>query len=67
MGVKASFEALSKGAVLDVLLPATGKFDAVALLQAGTPEEIKKAPSRKHLFFGPSIVIQTSCRVAYAE
>lgn len=32
---------------LEVLLPATGKFDAVALLQAGSPEEIKKGAFKK--------------------
>jgi len=54
MNTKSDFESLSKGALLEVLLPADGTFDAVATLQAGTPEEIKKAPARKHLFFGPS-------------
>jgi hypothetical protein len=54
MSTKSDFEALSKGALLEVLLPATRKFDAVAILQAGNPEEIKKAPSRKHLFLGRS-------------
>lgn len=54
MSIKADFEALSKGALLEVLLPATGQFDAAALLQAGNPEEIRKAPSRKHLFLGLS-------------
>ena len=53
MNTKSDFESLSKGALLEVLLPADGSFDAVAILQAGNPEEIKKAPARKHLFFGP--------------
>lgn len=52
MNIKSEFESLSKGALLEVLLPADGKFDAVALLQAGNPEEVRKAPARKHLFFG---------------
>jgi hypothetical protein len=52
MNNKSDFESLSKGALLEVLLPADGKFDAVALLQAGNPEEVRKAPARKHLFFG---------------
>lgn len=54
MSVKADFDSLSRGALLEVLLPVDGKFDAVAILQAGNPEEIRKASSRKHLFFGPS-------------
>jgi hypothetical protein len=57
MSTKSDFEALAKGALLEVLLPATGQFDAVAILQAGNPEEIKKAPSRKHLFLGPSFTM----------
>ena len=52
MDIKSDFETLSKGALLEVLLPADGKFDAVAFLQAGNPEEVRKAPARKHLFFG---------------
>ena len=52
MNVKSEFESLSTGALLEVLLPADGNFDAVALLQAGNPEEVRKAPARKHLFFG---------------
>lgn len=55
MNIKSDFESLSKGALLEVLLPAEGKFDAVALLQAGNPEEVRKAPTRKHLFFGKSL------------
>jgi hypothetical protein len=67
MSIKSDFEALSKGALLEVLLPATGKFDAVAVLQAGNPEEIKKAPARKHLFLGPSFSIRSIYHVAYTE
>jgi len=55
MNIKTDFESLSKGALLEVLLPADGKFDAVALLLAGNPEEVRKAPTRKHLFFGQSL------------
>jgi hypothetical protein len=57
MSTKSDFESLSKGALLEVLLPADGQFDAVTILQAGNPEEIKKAPARKHLFFGPSMTL----------
>jgi hypothetical protein len=52
MTLTTDFEEFSKGAVLDVLLPNTDKFDAVALLQAGNTEEVKRAPPRKHLFLG---------------
>lgn len=54
MTYKDEFEALSKGAYLEVLLPSTNGFDAVAALRGGKPEEIKRAPTRKHLFFGRS-------------
>lgn len=52
MSTNNDFEELSKGALLEVLLPATGTFDAVAILQAGNTEEIKRATLRKHLFLG---------------
>jgi hypothetical protein len=52
MSLTKDFEEFSKGALLDVLLPNTDKFDAVALLQAGNAEEVRRAPSRKHLFLG---------------
>lgn len=52
MDVKAEFEAFSKGAYVDVLLPSTGDFDAAALLRNGNPEEVRRAQTRKHLFFG---------------
>jgi hypothetical protein len=52
MTLTKDFEEFSKGALLDVILPNTDKFDAVALLQEGNVEEVKRAPSRKHLFLG---------------
>ena len=60
MTINNEFEELSKGALLEVLLPATGAFDAVTILQAGKTEEIKSAALRKHLFLG-------ACRVYHAE
>lgn len=60
MSINNDFEDLSKGALLEVLLPATGAFDAVTVLQAGKTEEIKNAALRKHLFLG-------SCRLCHAQ
>jgi hypothetical protein len=65
MIIKSDFERLSKGALLEVLLPADGKFDAVALLQAGNPEEVRKAPARKHLFFGQSSTLCPAVHATY--
>jgi hypothetical protein len=50
--VKSRFAAFSKKAYLDVLLPKEDDFDAIAVLQDGSPEELQRAPSRRHLFFG---------------
>lgn len=52
MSPKADLEALSDGAYLDVLLPSSDDFDAASLLKDGNPEEIRRATTRKHLFFG---------------
>lgn len=54
MSPKTEFEVLSKGALLDVLVPNTDKFDAVDLLRNGNPEEVRRVIARKHLFFGKS-------------
>lgn len=53
-GVKTRFEALSKGAVLDVLIPKSEAFDAAAALRGenGSPEDLQSVPLRRHLFFG---------------
>ncbi|KAM0723129.1 hypothetical protein Q7P37_001329 [Cladosporium fusiforme] len=67
MNHRNEFEALSKGAYLEVLLPSTNDFDAVALLRDGKPEEIKRAPSRKHLFFDERSKFQIVLRTAVAE
>ncbi|KAK0947268.1 hypothetical protein LTR29_001223 [Friedmanniomyces endolithicus] len=40
-----------KGAYLDVLLPKASDFNASALIQSGSPEELARAPSRRNLFF----------------
>ncbi|KAK0366766.1 hypothetical protein LTR91_021156 [Friedmanniomyces endolithicus] len=48
---KTRFEALSRGAYLDVLLPKSSDFNASALIQDGSPEELARAPSRRNLFF----------------
>jgi len=50
--VKSRFETLSRGAYLDVLLPKASDFNASALIQSGSPEELARAPSRRNLFFG---------------
>ncbi|KAK0356186.1 hypothetical protein LTR02_011654 [Friedmanniomyces endolithicus] len=48
---KTRFEALSRGAYLDVMLPKSSDFSASALIQDGSPEELARAPSRRNLFF----------------
>lgn len=51
---KITFEALSKAAVLDVLIPKSDAFDAAAVLRGedGSPEDLQSVPLRRHLFFG---------------
>lgn len=48
---KSRFESLSP-AYLEVQLPKARDFDAAALLRAGSPEELTRAPARRNLFFG---------------
>jgi len=50
--IRARLEDLSKNAFLDVLLPRAPDFDAAAILEGGSPEDLGQAPSRRHLFFG---------------
>jgi hypothetical protein len=50
--VKTLFGTFSKKAHLDVLLPKDDGFDAITVLRQGAPEELQRAPSRRHLFFG---------------
>ena len=52
--LRARFEALSKGAVLDVLIPKTEAFNAAAALRRedASPEDLQSVPLRRHLFFG---------------
>jgi len=49
---KTAFETLAKGAYLDVLLPKTSDFNAAALIESGSADELAKAPTRRNLFFG---------------
>lgn len=51
---KTPFEILSKGAVLDVLIPKSDAFDAAAVLRGedGSPDDLQSVPLRRHLFFG---------------
>lgn len=56
--LKSRFEALSP-AFLDVQLPKAHDFDAAALLRAGTPEELGRAPGRRNLFFGITSTIRS--------
>ncbi|KAK5108381.1 hypothetical protein LTR62_008337 [Meristemomyces frigidus] len=51
------FETLSKGAYLDILLPQSKNFDAAALVRAGQPEELARAPTRRNLFFDEKIPV----------
>lgn len=52
MDTKTQFEALSKAAYLDVLLPKMADFDAASLLRSASPDEIARVPARRNLFFG---------------
>ncbi|KAK5134939.1 hypothetical protein LTR08_005890 [Meristemomyces frigidus] len=62
--IKTRFEALSRGAYFEVLLPRSSDFDAVALLRDASPEELAKAPTRRNLFFDErartQLVLKTS-------
>lgn len=53
-GAKSRFETLSKGAVLDVLIPKSDAFDAAAVLRGedGSLEDLQNVALRRHLFFG---------------
>lgn len=53
--LKSRFEALSP-AYLEVYLPKAQDFDAAALLRAGNPEELARAPGRRNLFFGITLM-----------
>lgn len=48
----ARFQALSKAAYLDLLVPRDAEFDALTALRKGDPAEIGRAASRRNLFFG---------------
>ena len=50
--IKSQFDALTKEAFFDVLLPKSADFDASKLLRNGTPEDLHRAPARRNLFFG---------------
>ncbi|TKA72056.1 hypothetical protein B0A55_06661 [Friedmanniomyces simplex] len=64
---RSRFEALSKGAYLDVLLPKSSDFNASALIRDGSPEELARAPSRRNLFFDEKanivLVLRTAAEV----
>ena len=49
---RTNFEALAKGAYLDVLLPKSSDFDPASLVDSGSTEELARAPTRRNLFFG---------------
>ncbi|KAK1819744.1 hypothetical protein LTR12_005770 [Friedmanniomyces endolithicus] len=61
---KTRFEALSRGAYLDVLLPKSSDFNASALIQDGSPEELARASSRRNLFFDEKASIVLVLRTA---
>ncbi|KAK3672289.1 hypothetical protein LTR78_007829 [Recurvomyces mirabilis] len=64
---KAAFEALSKGAYLDVLLPKTSGFDAASLVESGSAEELAKLPTRRTLFFDEKTRILLVLRTGASE
>ena len=57
--IKSHFEAFSKDAVFDILLPRSDELDVSNILRDGSPEELQRAPSRRNLFFGsnPALLI----------
>lgn len=46
------FASVTTAAYLDVLLPKSPDFDALHVLNHGSPEEIAGASQRRNLFFG---------------
>ena len=50
--LKSQFDALSKGAYLDILLPKSPDLDIQKALQEGSIEDVSRIPSRRNLFFG---------------
>lgn len=50
--IKSKFDALTKEAFFDVLLPRSADFDAAKAIRNGSPEELHRAPTRRNLFFG---------------
>lgn len=60
---RSRFEAVTKGAYLDLLLPKSNDIDVSKTLRDASPEELARIPSRRNLFFGSlSISILTSDR-----
>ena len=50
--IKSQFDALSKEAFLDILLPRPADFDAGQILRDAAPEDLHRALTRRNLFFG---------------
>ncbi len=46
------FEALSKDASLDILLPRVFDIDVLEIIRDGSFEDVQRLPSRRNLFFG---------------
>lgn len=50
--IKSRFEAFSKSAHLELLLPRSDDSGILKILQNGSPEDLSRLPSRRNLFFG---------------
>ncbi|KAK4543703.1 hypothetical protein LTR36_005348 [Oleoguttula mirabilis] len=65
--LKSRFEALSKGAYFEVLVPRSSDFDALTVLRDGSPEELAKAPTRRNLFFDERARVQLVLKTPIRE
>ena len=52
LSLRTQFEALSKDAVVEILLPRSPDNEISGFLSIGLPEEISSIASRRNLFFG---------------
>ncbi|KAK5120590.1 hypothetical protein LTR85_006246 [Meristemomyces frigidus] len=65
--LKTRFEALSKGAYFEVLVPRSSDFDALGVLSNGSPEDLAKAPTRRNLFFDEKARLQLVLKTPSGE
>lgn len=54
--LKVRFDTISKGAVLDIILPQSPPRELLSALKDGTLEDLRKVTLRRNLFFGMKII-----------